>query len=59
MINSSDASVKEILYSLDSQMNFIIQDLDDTSLFIDETQIDEIKMRVSNILDEHVFKPID
>ena len=54
-----DVSVKEILLNLDNEMRFIIEDLDERHLFIESSQVKNVEKRLSAILDENVFKPIE
>ena len=53
----SEPAVKEILLLLDSTMNFIIEDLDATHLFIDPSQVEAVQRALQQRLAENVYKP--
>jgi hypothetical protein len=53
----SEPAVKEILLLLDSTMNFIIEDLDPSHLFIDPLQLDSVQAALQERLSQNVYKP--
>ena len=68
----SDPAVKQIIMDLNSQMRFVIEDLDDTHLFvgdkilsnkcnkcIDATMVETIKERLDDILEENTYRVSD
>lgn len=54
-----DVSVKEILLSLDNELHFIVEDVDERHLFVETSQLAVVKKRLDAILNENVFKPIE
>lgn len=54
----SDPATKQILLTLNGEMQppFIVEDLDETHLFIDTDYIDEVMERLDEILEENTYK---
>ncbi|EGF77737.1 hypothetical protein BATDEDRAFT_91498 [Batrachochytrium dendrobatidis JAM81] len=48
---TSDQAVKQIIKELDSQLHFIIEDLDDTHLFIEAAKVELVQDRLEDILE--------
>lgn len=54
---SSDPAIKELLLQLDASMHFIIEQLDSSHLFIEESQLEKVQQMLEEKLSENVFKP--
>jgi TFIIH basal transcription factor complex TTD-A subunit len=50
-----DSTVKQIVLNLNKRGNFVIEDLDDTHLFIESTWVDQLKYELDKILDENSY----
>ncbi|KAI5191001.1 TFIIH basal transcription factor complex TTD-A subunit [Nematocida sp. AWRm77] len=50
-----DPSIKQILARLDREHNFIIQDIDDTTLFVENRNLSEIEEETEKMLN-HIVK---
>ena len=51
----SDGPIKQYLLHLNRTMNFVIQDLGETELFIQEKYIDIIQQKIEQMLDENAY----
>ncbi|ORE01393.1 hypothetical protein BCV72DRAFT_253118 [Rhizopus microsporus var. microsporus] len=47
--------VKQIVLNLNKRGNFVIEDLDDTHLFIEASWVDQLKYELDKILDENSY----
>lgn len=52
----SDSTVKQVIYKLNERKQIIIEDLDDTHLFINEKELEEVKIEVEKLLEENTYK---
>ncbi|CAG8613340.1 1418_t:CDS:2 [Rhizophagus irregularis] len=64
VIIKCDSTVKQVIYKLNERKQIIIEDLDDTHLFINEKELEEVKIEVEKLLEENTYKtdlppPID
>lgn len=50
-----DSTVKQIVLNLNKRGNFVIEDLDDTHLFIESTWVEQLKYELDKILDENSY----
>ncbi|KAI8974748.1 transcription factor TFIIH complex subunit Tfb5-domain-containing protein [Pilobolus umbonatus] len=50
-----DSTVKQILLNLNKRDNFIVEDLDETHLFIESSWVDKLKYELDKILDENSY----
>ncbi|KAI8887622.1 nucleotide excision repair, TFIIH, subunit [Backusella circina FSU 941] len=50
-----DTTVKQIVLNLNKRGNFIIEDLDETHLFIDSSWVEQLKYELDKILDENSY----
>ncbi|KAL1926331.1 hypothetical protein VTP01DRAFT_5852 [Rhizomucor pusillus] len=50
-----DTTVKQIVLNLNKRSNFVIEDLDDTHLFIEASKVDELQSELDRILDENAY----
>lgn len=50
-----DSTVKQIVLNLNKRGNFVIEDLDETHLFIESTWVDQLKYELDKILDENSY----
>ena len=48
--------MKQLLLKLDKEEKFIIEDLDETHVFIDANYVEKLKSRFEVALDENVYK---
>ncbi|CAG8521235.1 4709_t:CDS:2 [Ambispora gerdemannii] len=53
-----DPAVKQVILSMNNSEHkpFIIEDLDETHLFVDTTHVERIKRRVEQLLEENTYK---
>ena len=51
-----DQAVKSIILDLDSKLKFIIEDLDETHLFIDASKLEEVQETLENILEDNTYR---
>ncbi len=51
--------MKQLILHLNETRNFLIQDLDETHLLVDEKHLDYIKEQVHEILERNVYKEKD
>ncbi|KAK9765746.1 hypothetical protein K7432_005683 [Basidiobolus ranarum] len=56
MIVECDEAVKQIVLNLNNSYHFMIEDLDDTHVFIDGSWLDRLKYEVDKLLDENTYK---
>ena len=54
-----DPSIKQILVRLDREYNFIIQDIDDTTLFVENKHLDLAEEATDRMLNHIVKKNFD
>ncbi|KAG0037193.1 hypothetical protein BGZ82_002997 [Podila clonocystis] len=54
-----DTSVKQIILGLNEKSHFIIEDLDDTHVFVDAGCIDQLREDIDQILNENTYKVED
>ncbi|KAI9240459.1 MAG: TFIIH subunit TTDA/Tfb5 [Podila humilis] len=54
-----DTSVKQIILGLNEKSHFIIEDLDDTHIFVDAGCIDQLREDIDQILNENTYKVED
>ncbi|KAF9112625.1 General transcription factor IIH subunit 5 [Mortierella sp. AM989] len=54
-----DSSVKMIILGLNEKGQFIIEDLDDTHIFVDASCIDQLRLDIDEILNENTYKVED
>ncbi|KAI5181865.1 TFIIH basal transcription factor complex TTD-A subunit [Nematocida sp. AWRm80] len=54
-----DPSIKQIILRLNREYNFIIQDLDDTLLFVDQKYTQKIEEETSKMIKHIVKKNLD
>lgn len=52
----SDAAVKQLLILINESEAFIIEDLDDTHLFIDANSVEKLKEKFHLKMEENVYK---
>lgn len=50
-----DSTVKQIVLNLNKRGNFVIEDLDDTHLFIEASWVEQLKYELDKILDENSY----
>lgn len=50
-----DTTVKQIVLNLNKRSNFVIEDLDDTHLFIEASKVNELQAELDRILDENAY----
>jgi TFIIH basal transcription factor complex TTD-A subunit len=50
-----DSTVKQIVLNLNKRENFVIEDLDETHLFIESTWVEQLKYELDKILDENSY----
>jgi TFIIH basal transcription factor complex TTD-A subunit len=50
-----DSTVKQIVLNLNKRENFVIEDLDETHLFIESTWVEHLKYELDKILDENSY----
>lgn len=55
LLTCSDDSVKQIVLHLDSRHNFIVEDLDDTHVFIEPSKYEFVRSEVEKILSENMY----
>ncbi|CAG8436353.1 8587_t:CDS:2 [Funneliformis mosseae] len=55
-IKPTDPTVKQVINKLNERKQFIIEDLDDTHLFIDAKAVEEVKIEVEKLLEENTYK---
>ncbi|KAG9325139.1 hypothetical protein KVV02_003556 [Mortierella alpina] len=51
-----DTSVKQIILGLNEKGEFIIEDLDDTHVFVDSACIEQLRADIDEILNENTYK---
>ncbi|PKC75686.1 nucleotide excision repair, TFIIH, subunit, partial [Rhizophagus irregularis] len=56
VIIKCDSTVKQVIYKLNERKQIIIEDLDDTHLFINEKELEEVKIEVEKLLEENTYK---
>ncbi|CAI2171879.1 16085_t:CDS:2 [Funneliformis geosporum] len=56
VILKCDSTVKQVINKLNERKQFIIEDLDDTHLFIDAKAVEEVKIEVEKLLEENTYK---
>ncbi|GBC05127.1 hypothetical protein RclHR1_06050005 [Rhizophagus clarus] len=56
VILKCDSTVKQVIYKLNERKQIIIEDLDDTHLFINEKELEEVKIEVEKLLEENTYK---
>ncbi|KAF9082619.1 hypothetical protein BGX29_001860 [Mortierella sp. GBA35] len=52
-----DTSVKQIIIGLNEKLQFIIEDLDDTHVYIETTYVEQLRHDIDQILNENTYKP--
>ncbi|KAI8393537.1 TFIIH subunit TTDA/Tfb5 [Radiomyces spectabilis] len=50
-----DSTVKQIILNLNKRGNFVIEDLDDTHLFIEASWVKQLQYELDRILDENSY----
>ncbi|KAG1445728.1 TFIIH subunit TTDA/Tfb5 [Sporodiniella umbellata] len=50
-----DSTVKQIVLNLNKRGNFVIEDLDETHLFIEASWVEQLKYELDKILDENSY----
>ncbi|ORZ26542.1 nucleotide excision repair TFIIH subunit [Lobosporangium transversale] len=50
-----DTSVKQIILGLNEKGKFIIEDLDDTHVFVDASCIEQLRFDIDEILNENTY----
>ncbi|KAF9961940.1 hypothetical protein BGZ65_009974 [Modicella reniformis] len=50
-----DPSVKQIILGLNERGQFIIEDLDDTHVFVDASCIEQLRVDIDEILNENTY----
>ena len=55
----SDSSVKQIILGLNEKGQFIIEDLDETHVFVDASCIEQLRADTDEILNENTYKVED
>lgn len=55
----SDSAVKQIILGLNEKGQFIIEDLDDTHVFVDASCVDQLREDIDQILNENTYKVED
>jgi TFIIH basal transcription factor complex TTD-A subunit len=48
--------VKQIIIGLNEKYQFIIEDLDDTHVYIDTTYVEQLRHDIDEILNENTYK---
>lgn len=56
LFKNSDAAIKQLLLTLNEDDQFVIEDLDETHLFVDGNSIERISERFEVALEENVYK---
>ncbi|KAF9904576.1 hypothetical protein EC991_002565 [Linnemannia zychae] len=51
-----DTSVKQIIIGLNEKYQFIIEDLDDTHVYVDTTYVEQLRHDIDEILNENTYK---
>ncbi|KAG0023396.1 General transcription factor IIH subunit 5 [Entomortierella chlamydospora] len=51
-----DSSVKMIILGLNEKGQFIIEDLDETHVFVDASCVDQLRLDIDEILNENTYK---
>ncbi|KAF9436216.1 General transcription factor IIH subunit 5 [Entomortierella beljakovae] len=51
-----DTSVKQIILELNVKAQFILEDLDDTHVFVDASCVDQLRVDIDEILNENTYK---
>lgn len=54
-----DTTVKQIVLNLNKTSNFVIEDLDETHLFIDAKAVTQLQYELDRILDENSYTITD
>ncbi|KAF7723579.1 hypothetical protein EC973_001820 [Apophysomyces ossiformis] len=50
-----DSTVKQIVLNLNKRSHFVIEDLDDTHLFIEASSVQQLQYELDRILDENSY----
>ncbi|KAF9160044.1 General transcription factor IIH subunit 5 [Actinomortierella ambigua] len=50
-----DTSVKEIILGLNQHGNFILEDLDETHVFVDASCVEQLRVDIDQILNENTY----
>lgn len=50
-----DSTVKQIVLNLNKRDNFVIEDLDETHLFIEASWVEKLKYELDQVLDENSY----
>jgi TFIIH basal transcription factor complex TTD-A subunit len=53
---SCDTTVKQIILHINETRRFIIEDLDDTHVFIDASSVEMVRAELDRILDENTYQ---
>ncbi|KAL0095046.1 TFIIH subunit TTDA/Tfb5 [Phycomyces blakesleeanus] len=50
-----DSTVKQIVLNLNKRSNFVIEDLDETHLFIEASSVPQLRYELDKVLDENSY----
>jgi TFIIH basal transcription factor complex TTD-A subunit len=50
-----DATIKQFLLHLDETLHFILADLDEHHLLVDDKNVDELQRKLDELLDENAY----
>ncbi|ORY19088.1 hypothetical protein LY90DRAFT_435268, partial [Neocallimastix californiae] len=56
---SSDPTVKSVLKELDEEDHFIIEDLDETHVFINYRAVEKIRNELDKIMEDNTYKILE
>ncbi|KAF9586233.1 hypothetical protein BGW38_008215 [Lunasporangiospora selenospora] len=54
-VKGNDSSVKQIILGLNERGQFIIEDLDDTHVFVDASCVEQLRADIDQILNENTY----
>jgi TFIIH basal transcription factor complex TTD-A subunit len=56
LLHSSDSTVKQIILHINESRRFIIEDLDETHVFVDASSVSMLRAELDRILDENTYQ---
>ncbi|KAG4086445.1 general transcription factor IIH subunit 5-like protein [Neocallimastix lanati (nom. inval.)] len=59
LIEVSDPTVKSVLKELDEEDHFIIEDLDETHVFINYRAVEKIRNELDKIMEDNTYKILE
>ncbi|CAG8464571.1 9570_t:CDS:2 [Paraglomus brasilianum] len=51
-----DPTVKQVILNLDERDHFIIEDLDETHVFVEASCVEKVKKSLEDLLEENTYK---